>query len=81
VKRSQWAASRGERQAPQKQARTHKRHRCNKCWHPLAGNSKAHKNGKEDWGQGLRCPGECVACGQPMIAHEVPCADPEAKQD
>jgi hypothetical protein len=81
AKRSNWAASKGQRQAPPKQPRTHKPHRCNKCWHPLSGNSKAHKNGKEAWGQGLRCPGNCAACNQPMTGHTVPCPDPEAKQD
>jgi hypothetical protein len=79
AKRSQWAANKAQRQAPPKPTRTHKRHRCNKCWNLLSGNSKAHKNGKEEWGQGLRCPGNCAACDKPMAEHEAPCV-PTPKQ-
>jgi hypothetical protein len=78
AKRAAWAASRLQRGQPVKAPRQHRKHRCNKCWRELAGGSKQHKNGKDDWAQGLRCPGNCAKCGQPMVEHrEEPCPAPE----
>jgi len=59
--------------------RVHRPHRCNKCWRPLAGGSKQHKNGKDDWAKGERCEGDCANCHKPMRQHDQPCPDPERK--
>jgi hypothetical protein len=80
AKRAAWAASKAQRAQPAKPTRQHRKHRCNKCWNELAGGSKLHKNGKDDWAQGLRCPGICGYCLQPMATHHGdPCPDPDTK--
>jgi hypothetical protein len=77
AKRAAWAESRSQRGQPVKTPRQHRKHRCNKCWRELAGESKQHKNGKDDWAKGLRCPGNCAKCGNPMTQHADPCPAPE----
>jgi hypothetical protein len=74
------ATQRGNRGAGRLAAtsRSHKPHRCSKCWHELAGNKSQHKNGKLDWGKSLRCATNCAVCQQPMSTHSVPCPDPTA---
>jgi hypothetical protein len=69
AKRAAWVASRPQRQQPPKSTRKHKKHRCNNCWRELAGQSREHKNGKDDWDKGLRCPGDCANCGSAMSEH------------
>lgn len=78
--RDSWLLKRHQRPQPVSQPpRSHRPHRCNKCWRPLAGEKGQHKNGKEDWANGLRCEGHCAKCSHPMQQHTQPCPDPELK--
>jgi hypothetical protein len=80
--RANWAAGRQQRGQPKQQTtRQHRKHRCNKCWRELAGHKGEHKNGKNDWGQGLRCSGNCATCNRPMADHrDDPCPAPADQQ-